>query len=155
MRSHQKMHPFPFFQKKFPIQNFLYPPFCANTFSGNGIFSFQPTDGFFPLVSMFFFFLKKKISAVTAVPLEKKSLKRLFFVLACSKKKSINQSIKTLTNNRKLGNVRQQVLNVIIVVHRDWIRFRGGKWYRVLFSICEFFYNENGNGTNMTFMSIW
>ena len=58
-----------------------------------------------------------------------------------------------LTNNRKLGNVRQQVLNVIIVVHRDWIRFRGGKWYIVLFSMCEFSYNENG--TNMTFMSIW
>ena len=46
----KELRPFPFFQKNFPIQNFLYPPFCANTFSGNGIFSFQPTDGFFPLV---------------------------------------------------------------------------------------------------------
>ena len=80
--SHKKMHPFPFFQKISQFKISCIPLFVPTLFPEMGFFLSSQRMDFSPCIHVFLFF-EKKISAITAVPLEKKSLKRLFFVLAC------------------------------------------------------------------------
>ena len=138
MEQSKKMHPFPFFQKIFPIQNFLYPPFCANTFSGNGIFSFQPTDGFFPLVSMFFFFFEKKNFCHNGSAVREKIPKTFVFCTCLFQKKLINQLI---------NQVSWQIIENLVM-------FASRCWTSSLWCIVIGFDSEEANGTEFCFQCV-